>query len=83
MKNNILIIILSLVIGSITSCSDFLDEDPRSSLTNAGFYKTPAQAEASVNILYRAGFPTMYGAGGAYGGHNAILGGYVSVYFDN
>lgn len=83
MKNNILIIILSLVIGTITSCSDFLDEDPRSSLTNAGFYKTPAQAEASVNILYRAGFPTMYGAGGAYGGPNAMLGGYVSGYFDN
>ena len=83
MKNNILIILLSLVIGAITSCSNFLDENPRSSLTSAGFYQTPAQAEASVNILYRAGFPTMYGAGSAYGGPNAMLGGYVSGYFDN
>ena len=83
MKNNILIILLSLVIGTITSCSDFLDENPRSSLTSAGFYKTPAQAEASVNILYRAGFPTMYNASSAYAGPNAMLGGYVSGYFDN
>ncbi len=83
MKNNILIIILSLVIGSITSCSDFLDENPRSSLTNAGFYKTAAQAEASVNILYRAGLPSMYNAGSAYAGPNIMLGGYMSGYFDN
>lgn len=83
MKNKLLIIIISLVIGTITSCSDFLDEDPRSSLTNAGFYKTGAQAEASVNILYRAGFPSMYNASGAYGGARMMYGGYVSGYFDN
>lgn len=83
MKNNISIIILSLVIGMITSCSDFLDENPRSSLTNAGFFKTAAQAESSVNILYRAGFPSMYNAPSAYAGPNIMLGGYVSGYFDN
>lgn len=83
MKNNILIIILSLAIGMIASCSDFLDENPRSSLTNAGFYKTGAQAEASVNILYRSGFPSMYNAPSAYAGPNIMLGGYVSGYFDN
>lgn len=82
MKNNLLII-LSLVIVMFTSCSDFLDENPKSSLTNAGFYKTAAQAESSVNILYRGGLPSLYNAPSAYAGPNIMLGGYVSGYFDN
>lgn len=83
MKSNILkIIFISLVAAVATGCSDFLDENPRSSLTSNSFFETPAQAHSSVNSLYRVGFPTMY-SGGVYNGTNAMLGGYVSGYYDN
>lgn len=84
MKNNILIIIFfSLVVGVTTSCSGFLDEDPRSSVTGNSFYETPSQAVSNINSLYRAGFPSMYNAPSAYAGPYAMLGGYVSGYYDN
>lgn len=42
------------LIGS-TACSDFLDEEPKSTLTNVDYYKTQTQAEGNVNYLYRTG----------------------------
>lgn len=84
MKKNILsTIIFSLIFIISMSCSDFLDEKPKSSLTGNSFYETAPQAVSNVNTLYRVGVPSAYNANSAYAGPNAMLGGYVSGYFDN
>lgn len=43
-----------------TGCSDFLDEEPKSTLTDVAYYKTQAQIEANVNRLYRKGVAENY-----------------------
>jgi hypothetical protein len=82
MKNILPILFLSLIVG-FGACSGFLDENPRSTTTKEAFYKSEAQAVANVNTLYRTGVPSFYDAGSAYAGPTAMLGGYVSGYFDN
>ena len=68
---------------SFTACSDFLDEDPKSSLTAGAFYKTEAQAESNINYLYRTGAPTQYTSTGVYLGPFASLNGMLTGYFSN
>jgi starch-binding outer membrane protein, SusD/RagB family len=65
MKKNIFLI-LALVI-SITSCKKFLEEIPKDQVTNANFYATEADVEASVDGIYNAarfeassGLPLMF-----------------------
>lgn len=47
------IIILILFIG-LTSCSDILDENPKSSITAENFFNTEKDAELAVNSIYQA-----------------------------
>ncbi|WP_437919990.1 RagB/SusD family nutrient uptake outer membrane protein [Sphingobacterium sp. LRF_L2] len=53
MKNNfILYPLLFLVLGTVSSCKDFLQEDAPSTMTTDNFYKTEADAEAAVAAVY-------------------------------
>lgn len=49
MKN---ILYLLLLLISITSCKDFLQENPKSIMVDANFYKTEADAEAAIVAVY-------------------------------
>ena len=55
MKNILTIAIACAGLLSFSACNNFLDEEPRSTLTNVAYYKTQAQAEANVTYLYRTG----------------------------
>ncbi len=55
MKNILTTIVIAGIGCTITACSSFLDEEPKSKLTNVDYYKTEAQAQANVNYLYRNG----------------------------
>lgn len=84
MKKTIIIALACVNLLGFTSCSDFLDEDPKSSLTGGAYYKTEAQALANVNYLYRTGAPShMSGAGSAYMGPFVTTGGMLTGYFTN
>ncbi len=83
MKKNILTIAFLGILISLGSCTDFLDENPKDFRTKDSFYKTEDQALSNVNSLYRMGAPSAYEAPSAYAGPDAMLGGYVSGYFDN
>ncbi len=86
MKNNMkkIFIFLSLGLLLLTSCNDFLEESPKSSLTDVDYYKTEAQAEANINYLYRNGAPgRISNAGSAYIGPKASITGMLTGYFSN
>ena len=81
MKNILTIAAFCAGMMSFTACNSFLDEEPKSTLTNVAYYKTQAQAEANVNRLYRNGVMGRYtDFGSAYhisfAGTNDILTGY-------
>ena len=60
MKNILTIAAFCAGMMSFTACNSFLDEEPKSTLTNVAYYKTQAQAEANVNRLYRNGVMGRY-----------------------
>ena len=60
MKNILTIAIACAGLMSFSACNNFLDEEPRSTLTNVAYYQTQAQAEANVNYLYRTGAMNSY-----------------------
>ena len=64
------------------ACSDFLDENPRSSLPAETFFESKALVEAAVNNLYRNG-PNSWTNPGVYNGSNLMMGGWSSGLFDN
>jgi starch-binding outer membrane protein, SusD/RagB family len=76
------IIFIILALGVFVSCEDFLAEEPRSEMSVDQFFSYPSHAYNAVNILYRTGAPTFYSTG-VYAGSRAMLGGYMSGYFDN
>ncbi len=85
MKNILTIatIACACLIG-FSACSDFLDEEPKSSLIAGTFYSTEAQAEADVNYLYRTGASNkLTGAGSAYVGPFSSITGQLTGYFTN
>ncbi|MFC2710840.1 RagB/SusD family nutrient uptake outer membrane protein [Hoylesella oralis] len=68
----------------LASCSDFLEEKPKSLRTMGDFYKTEAQATANVNTLYRSGAVTQISsAPSAYIGSFATVPGMLTGYFSN
>jgi len=75
----ILIIIISFI---ATSCSDFLDEQPRDEISTGQFFSEPAHAYSAVNTLYPNGVAGLY-RGGIYSGTETMLGQYMSGFFDN
>lgn len=83
MKNNIKLLLCAGVLLATASCSDFLEESPKSSLTTAAYITTAEQALSNTNYLYRVGVPSFYGNCSAYTGNDAMCGGYISGYFDN
>lgn len=67
-----------------TACSDFLDEEPKSTLTNVAYYQTQAQIESNVNRLYRHGAISCYtDFGSAYISSFASIGEDLTGYFSN
>lgn len=72
-----------LIIGLFSvSCSDFLEEVPKSELDVDQNFQVPAHAYSAVNSLYRTGASQLYD-GGSYSGAPAMLGNYMSGFFDN
>jgi len=72
-----------LLLG-LVGCDSFLDEDPRSSVTSASYYKTEAQARENVTALYRMGAPVRYAVdGSAYTTPTAAIGTVLTGYFTN
>lgn len=79
-------IFVCLVLGLLltTSCNDFLEESPKSAITDVDYYKTEAQATANVNYLYRNGAPgRISSASSAYIGPKASITGMLTGYFSN
>lgn len=68
----------------LTSCNDFLEENPKSSLTLNDFNKTDAHFLGQVNDLYRSGaIRQIAGAPSAYVGSFATINGMLTGYFMN
>jgi hypothetical protein len=84
MKKILFLIGIISVLG-ITSCSSFLEEDPRNQRAAKTNFTSAADGYAAVNILYHSdhGFPNYFNAGSAYVGPNIMYGGYLSGLFDN
>ncbi|UIR56203.1 RagB/SusD family nutrient uptake outer membrane protein [Sphingobacterium sp. SRCM116780] len=84
MKKNRLFLLLLAGLALTTSCNKFLEEEPKSTVALSAFYKTEAQAEATVNSLYRRGAPQRYSnAGSAYTGPTASFNTMLTGYFTN
>ncbi|MCL1933227.1 MAG: RagB/SusD family nutrient uptake outer membrane protein [Candidatus Azobacteroides sp.] len=81
----ILFLIGIISIWGFNSCSDFLEENPRSQQATKSNFSSAADGYAAVNILYHSdhGFPNLFNAGSAYVGPNIMYGGYLSGLFDN
>ncbi|WP_224996283.1 RagB/SusD family nutrient uptake outer membrane protein [Cesiribacter sp. SM1] len=75
---------IAIFIGLLasTSCEDFLEEEPKDEMSSGQFFSEPSHAYNAVNSLYRNGAPQMYGTG-TYQGSRAMLGNYMTGYFDN
>lgn len=82
MKKYIYTSIVSFLILGFASCSDFLDEEPKSNMDVSQYFKNGNQATAAVNKLYDSGLPTLYDAS-VWGGATIGYGNYMSGYFDN
>lgn len=74
--------IILVTIFTCFSCSDFLEEKPLDELSSESNFQEPAQAANAVNSLYRNGAPQMFDVG-VYSGARAMLGQYMSGFFDN
>lgn len=75
---------LLLSIFYFTSCDEFLEESPKSSLTDVDYYETEAQALENVTYLYRTGAPRRISyASSAYIGPNVSVTGMLTGYFSN
>ena len=84
MKKILIIIIVCDNMMSFSACDDFLKEEPKSQLTNVGYYTTEAQAVANVNYLYRTGaIRQIASAPSAYLGSFATVTGMLTGYFSN
>ena len=78
-----LYIITCIVLLALASCNDFLEEEPRSSISLPQYFSSEDDASAAVNNLYRIGVPSFFDAGDAYMGPIVAYGGYMSGFFDN
>lgn len=83
MKKIVIAMIGVTLLGTATSCSDFLEEKTRSELSSGQNFTAPAHARTAVNKLYRCGAPELYGNGGVYMPSGSTMGGYISGFFDN
>ncbi len=81
----ILFSIAALVSGLVllSSCSDFLKEEPKSSLTLVDYFKSESDIVGNVNYLYRTGAPTFFASTGAYDPSRVALTSILTGYFVN
>jgi starch-binding outer membrane protein, SusD/RagB family len=76
--------LILLLTGLLTfSCRDFLEEMPRNELSTAQNFSEAPHAYNAVNSLYRTGAPQMFLSAGVYSGARAMIGQYMSGFFDN
>lgn len=75
------VVLLGLFV--LSSCTDFLAEEPKTQISVDQYFESPEDARSTVNTLYRDGVPTFYSAGDAYAGATSMMGGYMSGLFDN
>jgi hypothetical protein len=66
----------------LSSCMDFLKEEPRSSLRSEDYFSSFTLSQAAVNSLYRYG-PNNWSNTGSFAGSHLMLGGWSSGLFDN
>lgn len=77
------ILFIFLVTITCISCDDFLQEEPRDEMSSEQFFTLPEHAHDAVNSLYRNGAPQIINSAASYGGSRAMLGNYMSGFFDN
>ena len=72
MKKNLHYILTAFTLAGVVSCSDFLAEEPKSTISEDQYYKTPTDALNAVNATY-----FFYNAGGVNGSgqstYNSLL----------
>lgn len=84
MKKIVTTAIFCVGLLSFSACTDFLEEEPKSDLTNVGYYSSPAQALSNVNFLYREGaVKRVAEATSAYVGNFSTVQGFLTGYFSN
>lgn len=66
MKKKLHYILVVLTLGAVISCSDFLAEEPKSTISEDQYYKTPTDALNAVNATY-----FFYNAGGVNGSNQS------------
>lgn len=76
------ILIILIGLSTLSSCKEFLAEEPKSEMSVDQFFSNSTHAYNAVNILYRSGCTDFYRSG-VYSGSRAMLGGYISGLFDN
>jgi len=65
----------------ISSCDKFLEEDPKNQISVNQYFNEPEDVRSAVNALYGNGVLNRYYTGGFQ--INAMLGGYLSGFFEN
>ncbi len=84
MKKILTIAVACAGLMSFTACNSFLDEEPRSELTDVAYYQTQAQMESNVNYLYRTGaINSFVDFGSAYTGPFMSIQEELTGYFSN
>ena len=75
-------IIICIGLFQFSSCTDFLKEDPKSTLPAETFFQSKTFVEAAVNNLYRGG-PNNWANPSVFSGSHLMMGGWSSGMFDN
>ncbi len=84
MKRILTTTILCAGLAMFTACDNFLEENPKSSLTLETYYQTEEDIVGNVNYLYRNGAPSMLSdMSGAYRGSSVSVMNMVTGYFTN
>ena len=84
MKKILTIAVLGATLAGFTACDSFLEEEPRSSMTNVAYNQTEDQMIGQVNYLYRNGVPDkLTNMGGAYRGSSISVQCMLTGYFTN
>lgn len=84
MKKILTIAVLGATLAGFTACNNFLDEEPKSSITGIAYNQTEAQIIGQVNRLYRNGVPSKIGDNkGAYTISSAAVMCMPTGYFTN
>lgn len=81
MKKIANVLFTSVFVFLLYSCEKFLEEEPKNQISVDQFFKVPEDVESTVNSLYGNGVLNRYVTGDFQ--INAMLGGYLSGFFEN